>query len=133
MSIKEDLIGDQFVPGNIKTFLQQYNIFYYPPEEHFPSSKVWIYLNGKQFNEKTNQNEPRTIRSLCFGNMENHRNFIFNNLFYHFYWLEKQLLSQIDIGGLDIIKYRKRIIDNIIMDLRDRLLKKAIELKPMVV
>jgi len=120
MSIKEDLIGEQFVKGNLKDFLQSYNIFYYPPEENFPTSKVWIYLHGKE------KEKPRMIRSLCFDNIEVHRRFILNNLLYHIHWLEKE-------GGkfkpewMPISEYRKRLMDGVFIDLRKKLLKKLEE------
>jgi len=91
MSIKTDLIGKQYVKGNLNV-PQMYRMYYYPPEEHFPTDKVWLYFNRdeKVFNKKKNQWEYMGIKSLCFDNIETHRKFILNNIIYHLYWLEKK-------------------------------------------
>ena len=80
MSIKIKL-AEQFVPGNIKNFLQICKIYYYPPEQGFPLDKVWIYFDGEE------NKQPRRIRSLCFKNPENHKQFIINNIHAHIYQL----------------------------------------------
>ena len=98
-SIKIDLFKEQFVKGNMRNMLQSYHIFYYPPEQNFPTDKIWIYLHG------TEKGQPRTIRSLCFENTENHRKFISNNIFANLYILEKRLMTYSDIQMTS--EYRK--------------------------
>ena len=120
MSIKEDLIGKQYVKGNIKNFLQTYNLFYYPPEEGFPTSKIRLSLFGEE------DGKPRMIRSLYFENVENHRNFIFNNIFYEIYWLEKQA-GDFRPSWMPIGEYRLKLMDAILTDLRKKLLAKVKE------
>lgn len=110
-SIKTDLIGEQIVMGNIKNFLQTYHIYYYPPEAKFPTDKVWIYLDGKQ------NGEPRTIRSLCFDNIETHRKFILNNIIYHLYWLEKKG-AQFKPTFMHISEFRKYLLAGLFKKLR---------------
>ena len=111
MSIKTDLIGEQIVMGNIKNFLQTYHIYYYPPEENFPTDKVWIYLDGKA------DGKPRTIRSLCFDNIETHRKFILNNILYHLYWLEKKGIS-FKPSFMQVSEFRKYLLDGLMTKLR---------------
>ena len=120
MSIKEDLIGKQYVKGNIKNFLQTYNLFYYPPEEGFPTSKIRLSLFGEE------DGKPRMIRPLYFENVENHRNFIFNNIFYEIYWLEKQA-GDFRPSWMPIGEYRLKLMDAILTDLRKKLLAKVKE------
>ena len=125
MSIKEDLIGKQYVKGNIKNFLQTYNLFYYPPEEGFPTSKIRLSLFGEE------DGKPRMIRSLYFENVENHRNFIFNNIFYEIYWLEKQA-GDFRPSWMPIGEYRLKLMDAILTDLRKKLLAKVKERAMMI-
>jgi hypothetical protein len=120
MSIKENLIGKQYVKGNIKNFLQTYNLYYYPPEENFPTSKVRLSIFGEE------DGKPRMIRSLYFENIENHRNFIFNNIFYQIYWLEKQA-GHFRPSYMPIGEYRLKLMDAILTDLRKKLLSKLKE------
>ncbi|KKL06130.1 hypothetical protein LCGC14_2599120, partial [marine sediment metagenome] len=65
-------------------FLQICKIYYYPPEQDFPLDKVWLYFDGEE------NKQPRTIRSLCFKNPENHKQFIINNIYAHIYQLIKR-------------------------------------------
>ena len=126
MSIKKDLVGEQFVKGNMR-ILQSYNIFYYPPEHNFPTDKIWIYLHG------TENKKPRTIRSLCFENPENHRKFILNNIYANLYILEKRLISYSDIQMSE--EYRKRLLDGLLSEIRKDILnrwKKEMEEKCLI-
>ena len=116
MSIKTDLFGEQFVKGNMRNILQSYNIFYYPPEQNFPTDKIWIYLHGKQ------NNHPRTIRSLCFENTENHRKFISNNIFANLYILEKRLINYSDIQTTP--EYRKRLLEALLSEIKKETIDK---------
>jgi len=120
MSIRENLIGEQFVKGNMRKILQSYNLYYYPPEENFPTSKIWLYLNGKE------NGQPRMIKSLCFENIENHSNFILNNLFYHLYWLEKKGID-FKPSQMNIDTFRKILLDNLMIGLRAKLISKLKE------
>ena len=120
MSIKDDLIGEQFVKGNLQKGLQTYRIYYYPPEVNYPTSKVWIYFNRKQ------DDKLLGIKSLCFSNIENHRNFILNNLLYQIYWLEKQG-ENFKPTWMDIHTYRMKLFEAVLFDLRTKLLKKVKE------
>lgn len=120
MSVKDDLIGKQYVKGNIKNFLQTYSLYYYPPEEGFPTSKVRLSLFGEE------DGKPRMIRSLYFENIENHRNFILNNLIYQLYWLEKQG-SQFKPEWMLIGEYRMKLMEGVLIDLRKKLLEKVKE------
>jgi len=117
MSIKTDLIGEQFVQGNLKEALQVYKIYYYPPEQEHPSSKVWLYFNRKQ------DKSYFGIKSLCFSNIENHRNFILNNILYHLYWLEKQL-ENYRPSFMDSKMYRRKLLNALINDLINKINKK---------
>ena len=111
MSIKINLTGEQFVPGNIKNFLQIYKIYYYPPEKNYPTDKVWIYLDGKE------NGEPRMIRSLCFKNPENHRKFIFNNIYAHIYQLVKRAEYHIP-SHVEIFKYQMALLNDLLIKIR---------------
>lgn len=115
-SIKIDLIGEQFVKGNMRNMLQSYNIYYYPPEQGFPIDKIWLYFHGKQ------NNQPRTIRSLCFENTENHRKFITNNIFYNLYILEKRLINYDDIQMTP--EYRKRLLESILLEIKKEIMNR---------
>ena len=117
-SIKKDLIGEQFVKGNIKNFLQSYHIYYYPPEQNFPIDKVWLYLHGKE------NGQPRMIRSLCFDSIETHRKFILNNLYYNLYLLEK-ISEEFRPKQMDIHTYRMKLLDAVFIDLRKRIIEKV--------
>jgi len=101
----------------MRKILQSYNIYYYPPEQGFPTSKIWIYLNGKE------NGQPRTIKSLCFENVENHKNFILNNMFYHLYWIEKKA-ADFRPSGMDIHTFRKELMNRLMTDLRNKLIEK---------
>ncbi len=96
--------------------LQVYKIYYYPPEENFPTSKVWLYFNRKQGDKLLG------TKSLCFENIENHRKFILNNLLYNIYILEKRsegcIPSSIQIGT-----YRLRLLDAILVELRKEIIE----------
>ena len=120
MTIRENLIGEQFVKGNSRDYLQVYNIYYYPPAEGFPTSKVWLYFNRKD------KEKYLYLKSLCFENIENHRNFILNNLFYHLYWLEKQA-AQFKPEWMPIGEYRLKLMDAVLSDVRKKLLAKVKE------
>jgi len=115
MSIKTNLIGKQYVKGNIKNFLQTYNLFYYPPEENFPTSKVRLSLFGEE------NGQPRMIRSLYFENIENHKNFILNNIIYNLYWLEKKSENYIP-QVLEIGTFRMRLLDSLLSDIRKKVM-----------
>ena len=112
MSIKTDLIGTQYVGGNFKDIQQTYHLYYYPPEQNFPTDKVWIYLDGL-----SKDNQPRTIRSLCFDNIETHRKFILNNILYHLYWLEKKGAEH-KPSFMHISEFRKILLDSLMTKLR---------------
>lgn len=127
MPIKDDLIGDQFVNGNSKTFLQQYNLLYYHPEINYPTPKVWLYLQGKQFNEQKNQYEQRHIKSLCFNNIENHRNFIVNNILYHIHWLI-QIGNEFRPDWMTLEEYKIKMTDAVLLDIRIKLRNKLEQL-----
>jgi len=116
MSIKEDLIGEQLVKGNLKNALQMYKIYYYPPEVNYPSSKVWIYFNRKEGEKLLG------IKSLCFSNVENHRNFILNNIFYHLYWLEKKSIEY-KPTHMEIGMYRMNLLNALILDIKKKILE----------
>ena len=113
MSIKTDLIGEQFVKGNIKDFLQTYHIYYYPPEQNFPTSKVWIYLDGKL------NGKPRTIRSLCFEKPEGLKTFISNLMNYYLYWLEKKSI-EFKPQTITIGEYRRKLLEGLLIDLKNK-------------
>ena len=117
MSIKDDLIGEQFVKGNSRNILQSYQIFYYHPEVNFPTSKVWIYLKG------TENKQPRTIRSLCFENIENHKRFILNNIIYNLYLTEKRCEDYL-LSTVPISVYRIKFLDSLLNDLRKKIMER---------
>jgi len=120
MSIKINLTGEQFVQGNLKQALQVYRIFYYPPEEGYPSSKLWLYFDRKQ------EDKYLGIKSLCFSNIENHRNFILNNILSELYWLEQEGMKY-KPSEMDIHTYRLKLLDGILIDLRKKVLTKLKE------
>lgn len=116
MSRKIDLTGKQYVPGNIKDFLQTYKILYYYPEVNFPTDKIWIYLDGEE------KGEPRTIRSLCFKNPENHQEFILNNIYAHIY----QLVQRADNNNpihIEKLRYQKAYLDDLLIQIRTKIPK----------
>jgi len=117
MSLKENLIGEQFVKGNIKNFLQTYNIYYYPPEQNFPTDKIRLSLFGKE------NGEPRMIRSLYFENVENYRNFILNNIFSYIHWLEKKGIEYKPIE-MSIRTFRITLLDDLLMRIRKEIPEK---------
>ncbi len=117
MSIKINLTGKQYVPGNIKDFLQVYQILYYPPEQNYPLDKVWIYFDGEE------NGKPRTIRSLCFKNPENHKKFILNNIHAHIYQLIKRAGDLIP-SGLEKIKYQEALLNHLLVEIRKEIPKK---------
>lgn len=117
MSIKTNLTGEQFVPGNSKNFLQCYHIDYYQPEQNFPTDKVWIYLNGKE------DGKPRMIRSLCFKNPENHRKFILNNIYAHIYQLVKRAENHIP-NSVEIMKYKMALLNDLLIKIREEIPKR---------
>ena len=111
MSIKTNLTGEQFVPGNSKDFLQCYHIDYYPPEQDYPTDKIWLYLNGK------NKDKPVMIRSLCFKNPENHRKFILNNIYAHIYQLVKRAEDHIP-SHIEILRYQMELLNDLLINIR---------------
>jgi len=117
MSLKTNLIGEQFVPGNIKNFLQIYNIYYYPPEQNFPTDKIWLYLNGKE------NGQPRMIRSLCFKNPENYKKFILNNIYAHIYQLVKRAEEHIP-NHIEKINYQKALLNDLLIKIREEIPKR---------
>jgi len=117
MSIKTNLTGEQFVPGNSQNFLQCYHIDYYPPEANHPTDKVWLYLNGKE------NGEQRMIKSLCFKNPQNHRKFILNNIHAHIYQLVKRAENHIP-NHIGIIKYKMALLNDLLITVREEIPKK---------
>jgi len=118
MSIKKDLIGEQFVKGNMTKGLQVYKIYYYPPEVNFPTSKIWLYFNRKQ------DNKYLGIKSLCFENIENHRNFIVNNIFSQLFWLEKEgIRYKPDFMTID--KYKEKLLEGLLLDINKKISMKV--------
>jgi len=117
MSIKTNLTGKQYVPGNIKDFLQVYQIYYYPPEVNFPTDKIWIYFDGEE------KGEPRRIKSLCFKNPENHKKFILNNIYAHIYQLVKRADNCIP-NHIEIRKYQMELLNDLLMKIREEIPKK---------
>ncbi len=116
MSIKIKL-AEQFVPGNIKNFLQICKIYYYPPEQNFPTDKIWIYFDGEE------NKQPRRIRSLCFKNPENHKKFILNNIHAHIY----QLIKRAEYNNALSTHIPKREYQEALLN--DFLIKARIEIK----
>ena len=110
-SIKVDLVGEQIVMGNIKNFLQTYHIYYYPPEQNFPTDKVWLYLDGKE------NGQPRTIRSLCFDNIAVHQRFILNNILYNLYWQSKKGI-EFKPSYMTISEFRIELLNRLMTKLR---------------
>ncbi len=118
MSIKIKL-AEQYVPGNIKNFLQICKIYYYPPEAKFPTDKIWIYFNGEENGER------RTIRSLCFKNPENHKKFILNNIHAHIYQLVKRAENNNALStNIPIRKYQEALLDDFLIKARIEIKKK---------
>ena len=116
MSIKIKL-AEQFVPGNIKNFLQICKIYYYPPEQDFPLDKVWIYFDGEE------NKQPRRIRSLCFKNPENHKKFIFNNIHAHIYQLVKRAEEHIP-NHVEVLKYQMALLNDLLIKIREEIPRK---------
>ena len=115
MSIKIKL-AEQYVPGNIKNFLQICKIYYYPPEQNYPTDKIWIYFDGEE------NKQPRTIRSLCFKNPENHQKFIMNNIYAHIY----QLLKRVEYNNalsnhIPKIKYQEALLTDLLIKIRTKI------------
>ncbi len=129
MSIKDNLTGKQYVPGNIKDFLQTYQIYYYHPEENFPLDKVWIYFDGEE------NKQPRRIRSLCFKNPENHKQFILNNIYAHIYQLLKRAEYQNALSNhIPKRQYQEALLTDLLIKIRPEIQKRfkeeqAIKLK----
>jgi len=116
MSIKIKL-AEQYVPGNIKNFLQICKIYYYPPEQDYPLDKVWIYLDGEE------NKEPRRIRSLCFKNPENHKKFILNNIYAHIYQLLQRAEYQNALSiNIPKRKYQIALLDDLLTKTRKEML-----------
>jgi len=116
MSIKKDLTGKQYVPGNIKDFLQVYRILYYYPEANFPTDKIWIYLDGEE------NGQPRMIRSLCFKNPENHQKFIMNNIYAHIFQLIQRAGDH--IPEVQKSRYQMALLNNLLVKIRGEISKK---------
>jgi len=116
MSIKTKL-SELCIPGNIKNFLQICKIYYYPPEQNFPTDKVWIYIDGEE------NGKPRNIRSLCFKNPENHKKFIMNNIYAHIYQLIKRAEDLIP-SGVEKIKYQEALLNHLLIEIRKEIPKK---------
>ena len=115
MSIKQNRTGEQFVPGNLDTFLQSYHIDYYPPEVNYPTDKIWLYLQGKE------NGKPRMIRSLCFKNPQNHTNFIINNIYAHIFQVEQRSSDSIP-STIPIEKYRMILLDGLLSEIRKKII-----------
>jgi hypothetical protein len=112
-----NLTGKQYVPGNIKDFLQLYQIYYYKPIPGFPTDKIWIFIDGEE------KGEPRMIRSLCFKNPTNHKKFITNNIYAHIYQLIKRAENNIP-NTLELISYKKRLLDDLLIEIKKEILEK---------
>ena len=110
MSIKIKL-AEQYIPGNIKNFLQICKIYYYPPEQNYPTDKIWIYFDGEE------NKQPRTIRSLCFKNPTNHEKFIMNNIHAHIYQLVKRAEDHIP-NHVEIFKYQMALLNDLLIKIR---------------
>ena len=118
MSVKIKL-AEQFVPGNIKNFLQIYKIYYYPPEQDFPLDKVWIYFDGEE------NKQPRRIRSLCFKNPENHKQFILNNIHAHIYQLLKRAEYNNALStNIPKRKYQEALLNDLLTKIRPEIQKR---------
>ncbi len=118
MSIKIKL-AEQFVPGNIKNFLQICKIYYYLPEQDYPLDKVWIYFDGEE------NKQPRRIRSLCFKNPENHKQFIMNNIHAHIYQLLKRAEYNNALStNIPKRKYQEALLNDLLTKIRPEIQKK---------
>ena len=116
MSIKTKL-SELYVPGNIKNFVQICKIYYYPPEQEYPTDKIWLYFDGEEKGEK------RRIKSLCFKNPENHKKFIINNIYAHIYQLIKRAGDRIP-NHIEKIKYQKALLDDLLIKAKKETLKR---------
>lgn len=118
MSIKRKL-SELFVPGNIKNFLQICKIYYYPPEQDFPLDKVWLYFDGEE------NKQPRRIRSLCFKNPENHKQFIINNIYAHIYQLIKRAEYNNALSiHIPTMQYQEALLTDLLIKIRAEMQKK---------
>lgn len=118
MSIKKKL-SELCIPGNIKNFLQICKIYYYPPEQNFPLDKVWIYFDGEE------NKQPRRIRSLCFKNPENHKQFIINNIQAHIYQLLKRAEYQNALSNhIPKREYQDALLSHLLIEIREEIKKK---------
>ena len=118
MSIKTNL-SELFVPGNIKNFLQICKIYYYPPEKDYPLDKVWIYFDGEE------NKQPRRIRSLCFKNPENHKQFIINNIYAHIYQLiQRAEYNNALSSSIPKRRYQEALLDDLLTKTRAEMQKK---------
>ncbi len=118
MSIKTKL-SELLVPGNIKNFLQICKIYYYPPEQDFPLDKVWLYFDGEE------NKQPRRIRSLCFKNPENHKQFILNNIHAHIYQLLKRAEYNNALStNIPKRRYQEALLDDLLIKIRVEIKKK---------
>ncbi len=99
--------------GNIKNFLQICKIYYYPPEQDYPLDKVWLYFDGEE------NKQPRRIRSLCFKNPENHKQFIINNIYAHIYQLIKRAEYNNALStNIPKRKYQEEYLDYLLREIR---------------
>ena len=118
MSIKTKL-SELFIPGNIKNFLQICKIYYYPPEQDYPLDKVWLYFDGEE------NKQPRRIRSLCFKNPENHKQFIINNIYAHIYQLIKRAEYNNALStNIPKRQYQEALLNDLLTKIRIEIQKK---------
>jgi len=117
MSIKENLTGEQFVLGNLKEALQIYKIYYYPPEQNYPTDKIWLYFNRKE------KEKYFGIKSLCFKNTENYKKFIFNNIYSYIYWLEKKGIEY-KPKEMNISTFRMALLNDLLVKIRNEIPKR---------
>ncbi len=111
MSIRTDLIGEQFVKGNMNQGLQVYKIYYYPPEQNFPTSKIWLYFNRKQGDKLLG------TKSLCFESPENHKKFILNNIYANIHHLVKRAEDHIP-NGVEVFRYQMALLNDLLIKIR---------------